>query len=857
MKAFAEGWKRRISQPRKTRFYLLSLLLLWTATFATIVVGFVAPSTTFQEHFRIQNCPLQTSSCKTSTRTQLPQLCAITKRISLEDQRWFPLAYLDDKGEEDWEALQRDLEQASVDLLANIIRPLIFRHSADDEETRQDTDVLDQHDETRQAPKRHVNTDDNDNGAAVKLAKGRFLDLCCSLEGEQRLESLFEDDLAREAASKDIRIIQGAVVCLQRLLVLGMTYGVTMNMEVLTRSVNHMREDADEVEALRDPFEWTASSSRRLKYQATGDDSVKIPGIQLLAAVSRRQSPIGAYELLVDMCVWEKHENLALLRSGVPLRFTEAEDQVARDAANSTRDPDEVLGIRRDLREQKVFTIDSASTSEIDDGLGVEVIEDSNQSSRSPRYRYWIHIADADRWAPRDSELLEIARRRATSIYLPNEAISMMPAVISSDVMSLRANTDSEALSLGVELAEDGSIVDSSTIVCPSRVRVTYRLTYDQVNEMIEDGIAFNEEWELGHLLTAAQTRREFRLRNGSAEKFIPNPIPQYSLSVFPDQKAPDGQGIKVNIQVSHNSGKNLSSVEENTKDIPRNMTLAEELPASASSTLVTEMMILAGEALGKWARRQTTDLSKDDEEVEEQQNPIKLPFRSQPKPDYRSRSREKKIMMDLLEYNIGDGYCHAWYARRFLSPVKVSPFYKPHSGLGLECYVQWTSPIRRFQDLQVHAVVKRFLRRQKIVQMARDGQPIPDLITSQDLGCNLVESDRSVRLDLKEADSDIEYDDRTKLIGPITHVMRNSQKYWIMEYIHRLKAVDPGLELNALVLGCVNPTKRQYAVYLYELGLEWRYSSPVSLQAGMRFKVRIGNIAPLNGQLALVRVHA
>ena len=49
-----------------------------------------------------------------------------------------------------------------------------------------------------------------------------------------------------------------------------------------------------------------------------------------------------------------------------------------------------------------------------------------------------------------------------------------------------------------------------------------------------------------------------------------------------------------------------------------------------------------------------------------------------------------------------GGGFCHAWYARRFFKPVTVSDMDKPHYGLGLDCYVQWSSPIRRLGDLQV-----------------------------------------------------------------------------------------------------------------------------------------------------------
>lgn len=76
------------------------------------------------------------------------------------------------------------------------------------------------------------------------------------------------------------------------------------------------------------------------------------------------------------------------------------------------------------MREQKVFTIDSASTSEIDDGLSCEKFVDKDGVDR---FRYWIHIADADYWAPRDSAVFDVAKRRATSHYLPDGSISMFP----------------------------------------------------------------------------------------------------------------------------------------------------------------------------------------------------------------------------------------------------------------------------------------------------------------------------------------------------------------------------------------------------------------------------------------------
>merc|ERR1712157_694201 len=118
----------------------------------------------------------------------------------------------------------------------------------------------------------------------------------------------------------------------------------------------------------------------------------------------------------------------------------------------------------------------------------------------------------------------------------------------------------------------------------------------------------------------------------------------------------------------------------------------------------------------------------------------LRLPFRSQRKPEFHTRERDTKILQSLINTNKGYGYCAAWYSRRLFQPVTISendPL--PHYGLGLNIYVQWTSPIRRLSDLQVHAMIKRYLRRRRINEYyIKNGFDIPKEITPMDLGCYL-----------------------------------------------------------------------------------------------------------------------
>ena len=124
----------------------------------------------------------------------------------------------------------------------------------------------------------------------------------------------------------------------------------------------------------------------------------------------------------------------------------------------------------------------------------------------------------------------------------------------------------------------------------PSHLKVSYRLTYDEVDEMLEEGSGYLEEWQLGALLAAALKRREFRIRNGSSEAFVPTQIPQFNMATFVDKKAPDGIGIQLKVQVSHNGGKNQSVVMTDFDGNTNPHSIAA--PVSSASTLVT----------GKWS---------------------------------------------------------------------------------------------------------------------------------------------------------------------------------------------------------------------------------------------------------------
>jgi hypothetical protein len=226
------------------------------------------------------------------------------------DEAWLPRQLLGtDKDEFDFdleaqdEAIE-DIEVRSLQLMARLIRQRFQKVNEKGADTRPIVSLI--------SPNK-----------AYHLAKGRFLDLTCSEDGELVLEQLFDDE---DAAKEDDTVIKGAVIALQSLLIFGTQLGVKGSPEQLQWSVSHLVEYRDVMEAEKDLTQWDASSVRRLKYRVD-----RSAGVQLLAELQWKRIPQGANELLVAIGVWKTYEDLALLRSGFPFsRFSDEENAAAR-----------------------------------------------------------------------------------------------------------------------------------------------------------------------------------------------------------------------------------------------------------------------------------------------------------------------------------------------------------------------------------------------------------------------------------------------------------------------------------------------------------------------------------------------
>ena len=189
--------------------------------------------------------------------------------------------------------------------------------------------------------------------------------------------------------------------------------------------------------------------------------------------------PASAFRLLVKLGVWREDENLYLHQHGISEDFPAGVLELARERAESFGREGGSFpeGHREDLRELYTATIDSSHTRDYDDALSLRTLA-------SGRWEVGVHIADAAHFVQPGDVLDEEAMNRASSLYLPDVRIPMLPTSLSEDVCSLKVGKDRLALSFFMTVDEEGEVLESR--IAPSVVRVREQLTYREVDDRLE-----------------------------------------------------------------------------------------------------------------------------------------------------------------------------------------------------------------------------------------------------------------------------------------------------------------------------------------------------------------------------------
>lgn len=364
---------------------------------------------------------------------------------------------------------------------------------------------------------------------------------------------------------------------------------------------------------------------------------------------------------------------LIMRQFGAPGDFPEDVLQEAAAAPQQLR-PQDLAG-RRDCRDLPLVTIDGVDSRDFDDAVYCRRLDNGN---------YWlsVHIADVAHYVPLRSALEQEAFARATSIYLPDRVLPMLPRELSNGICSLNAGQDRLTLACDMEYTPRGRLVSHE--IYQSVIRVKQRLDYDTVNAALLDNDAAAQA-DLAEVLPMLQDLAALqrvlaakRHRRGALD------------FEFPELKVKlDAQGRVIDV------GKRSSRLAEK---------MIEQAMLSANETVAEHF----------WRLQRPLVYRVHEGPTEEKLailNEALLALALEPlpaAPDLKPKEVQKLLKQaegtpteDFVQLLTLRSMSHAAYAARR----------GEHFGLAAKYYCHFTSPIRRYPDLLVHRVVKQTLK--------------------------------------------------------------------------------------------------------------------------------------------------
>ncbi len=333
---------------------------------------------------------------------------------------------------------------------------------------------------------------------------------------------------------------------------------------------------------------------------------------------------------------------------------------------------DKEIKKRKDMRSVLTFTIDPYDAKDYDDAISFEKLDNE-------LYRIGVHIADVSHYVKDNSVLEEEALARATSVYLVDRVVPMLPEKLSNNVCSLRPNEDKLTFSVIFDMNDTGKIMNTwfgKTIINSNK-----RFDYDQVQSILEAG-----EGELGEELLIvndiAKKIRARRMKNGAIGF--------------------DKKEVKFRLD---EKGKPLSVYYKEQKDAHK---LIEEFMLLANKAVAEKIGKVRGNAKPKTFVYRIHDIPNPDKLNNLAEFVSKLGYKM--KTD--TRKNISKSFNTLLKECEGKGEENLieTLAIRSMAKAEYSTQNIGHYGLAFDHYTHFTSPIRRYPDLMVHRLLHAYM---------------------------------------------------------------------------------------------------------------------------------------------------
>ncbi|UFH55706.1 ribonuclease R [Spirosoma sp. KNUC1025] len=372
----------------------------------------------------------------------------------------------------------------------------------------------------------------------------------------------------------------------------------------------------------------------------------------------------------------EMHAILA--EFGLPIHFPEDVEQEAE--AIPTQIQKKELAKRRDMREATTFTIDPIDAKDFDDALSVQLLDNGN-------YEIGVHIADVTHYVLPGSKLEAEAYKRATSVYLVDRVVPMLPEKLSNGLCSLRPNEDKLTFSAVFEMNANAKIVNEwfgRTIIHSNR-----RFAYEEAQDILNNNSGDYLE-ELRLLNELAYKLRDERFKHGAINfetvevrfRLDENGVP---LAVYPKIRQDTNKLIEEFMLLANKRvAEFVHSLSRQNKGHEENVMVyrVHEGPDEAKLR-----------SFADFARRLGYKLNVDDEHLSNSMNRFMASIEGKP---------EANMLQQL--------------AVRTMSKARYTTEDLGHFGLAFRRYSHFTSPIRRYPDMMAHRLLQHYLDKGKPV---------------------------------------------------------------------------------------------------------------------------------------------
>lgn len=405
-----------------------------------------------------------------------------------------------------------------------------------------------------------------------------------------------------------------------------------------------------------------------LKGGKTGDKAV----VRITEWPDRARNPYGEVVDILGPAGENNTEIHAILAEfGLPYRYPESVEKAANKIPD-TITPEEIAA-REDFRNVTTFTIDPKDAKDFDDALSIRQLPNGH-------WEVGVHIADVSYYVKPGSIIDKEAKSRATSVYLVDRVVPMLPERLCNDVCSLRPNEDKLTFSCIFELNENAEVQKSH--VARTVIRSDRRFTYEEAQEVIETGEGDYKE-EILRLNDLAQKLRKRRFDNGSIN------FDRHEVKFDIDE---NGKPLGVYFKVSKEANK-----------------LIEEFMLLANRTIAEFVGKPQGKNKPKAFVYRVHDLPDPDKMSLFAAFITRFGYKIKTEG---SKSDLSKGINSLLakvqgrpEENLVETVAIRAMAKAIYTTVNIG-----HYGLSFDYYTHFTSPIRRYPDLMVHRLLERYM---------------------------------------------------------------------------------------------------------------------------------------------------